>query len=137
MIFYPAENMTTEDEVMKLRKENRTLRIDNKRLILAHSAQKKKRDILEELLRERDEHIRLLEIQRDEIGKLIEELKRQRNMYRDMTFKKNKNLELQESKDKSYPSNINLKNRKHVGGQPGHVGHGRTSPDKGKVDTTQ
>ena len=25
MIFYPAENMSTEAEVMKLRKENRTL----------------------------------------------------------------------------------------------------------------
>ena len=60
--------MSTEAEVMKLRKENRTLRIDNKRLSLAHKAQKKKRDILEELLRERDEHIRLLEIQREEIG---------------------------------------------------------------------
>mgnify|MGYP001608064110 FL=1 len=129
--------MSTEAEVMKLRKENRTLRIDNKRLSLAHKAQKKKRDILEELLRERDEHIRLLEIQREEIGKLIEELKRQRNMYRDMTFKKNKNLKLQESKDQASSSNINLKNKKHVGGQMGHIGHGRTSPDKDKIDATQ
>ena len=129
--------MTTEDEVMKLRKENRTLRIDNKRLILAHKAQKKKRDVLEELLRERDEHIRLLEIQRDEIGKLIEELKRQRNMYRDMTFKKNKNIELQESKDKAFSSNTNLKNRKQVGGQMGHIGHGRASPRNQEINVTQ
>lgn len=135
MIFYPAENMTTEVEVMKLRKENRYLRVDNKRLILAHRAQKKKRDILEELLHERDEHIRLLEIQRDKIGKLIEELKRQRNMYRDMTFKKNKKIELQENKDKSSFSNTNLKNKKQVGGQLGHIGHGRANPNEDRVDS--
>lgn len=129
--------MSTEEEVMKLRKENRYLRIDNKRLILAHKAQKKKRDILEELLRERDEHIRLLEIQRDEIGKLIEELKRQRNMYRDMTFKKNKKIELQENKDEASFSNTNLKNKKQVGGQLGHKGHGRKQPDEDKVDSTK
>ena len=135
MIFYPAKNMSAEQEVMKLRKENKYLRIDNKRLILAHKAQKKKRDILEELLRERDEHIRLLEIQRDAVEKLIEELKRQRNMYRDMTFKKNKNLiNLKESKNKASSPNTN---KKHIGGQMGHTGHGRTRPDEKEIDSTK
>ena len=66
--------------------------------------------ILEELLRERDEHIRLLEIQQGRNRESVEELKT-RNMYRDMTFKKNKNLKLQESKDQASSSNINQKNK--------------------------
>lgn len=140
MIFHPAQHMTKEEEIMKLRKENRYLRIENQKLLLANKTQKEKRDKLEELLRERDEFIRQLEIERDEIGKLIEELKRQRNMYRDMTFKQNKEVELKENQERQNHSsfiNPSLESKKHVGGQLGHTGHGRKNPSEDKIDSVK
>lgn len=139
MIFFPAQNMTPKEEVMKLRKEVRYLRIENQRLALVNKTQKEKREKLEELLRERDEFIRQLEIERDQIGKLIEELKRQRNMYRDMTFKKNKEeIKLQENKEKSLLNqNQTLEDKKHIGGQLGHTGHGRKTPSEDRVDSVK
>jgi len=109
--------MTAAEELTKLRPELRFLRIRVQQLERVHLAQKKKADRLAELLRERDKLIAELEKQRDLLTEDIEEMKRQRDVYRGMVYKPNKEKIPQEKKQRST-----------VGGQRGHKGYGRMLP---------
>lgn len=111
--------ISTQIELLKLRKECRYLRIKVATLERAHLSQKQKSDKLEELLKERDKFIRELERERNALGKLIEELKRQREVYKGMVYKPNRREEKNSISDK-----------KSVGGQTGHKGTGRKLPEK-------
>jgi len=121
-MIYPAQYMTAEEEVLKLRKECRYLRQQTARFERAHFSQKKKSDRLEELLKERDKFIKELEREKEELGKLIDELKRQRDTYKGMVFKPNC-FSSQRAEKKSLQ-----KGKRSIGGQPGHKGYGRKLP---------
>lgn len=111
--------LSAQIELLKLRRECRFLR---KRIAIverAHLSQKQKSDKLEELLKERDKFIRELQREKDALGKLIEELKRQREVYKGMVYKPNR----KEKKD-------NISSKRSIGGQTGHKGIGRKLPEK-------
>lgn len=111
--------MSAQIELLKLRKECRYLRIKTAALERAHLSQKQKSDRLEELLKERDKFIKELERERDALVKLIEELKRQREVYKGMVYKPNRKEEKNRILDK-----------RPIGGQLGHKGKGRKLPEK-------
>lgn len=111
--------ISAQIELLKLRKECRYLRIKTATLERAHLAQKQKSDRLEELLKERDKFIRELEREKDALGKLIEELKRQREVYKGMVYKPNR----KEEKN-------SIPNKRLIGGQAGHKGIARKLPKK-------
>jgi len=116
-MFYPAQSMTAEEEVLKLRSECRYLRQKTACLERAHLSQKKKSDRLEELLRERDKFIKELEKEKEELGKLIDELKRQRDTYKGMVFKPNCSSSQREEKNQTKGL---TKENCSIGGQPDH-----------------
>ena len=126
-MFYPAQSMTAEEEVLKLRSECRYLRQKTACLERAHLSQKKKSDRLEELLRERDKFIKELEKEKEELGKLIDELKRQRDTYKGMVFKPNCSSSQREEKNQTKGL---TKENCSIGGQPDHKGYGRRLPSK-------
>jgi len=99
----------------------RYLRIRVAQLERVHLMQKKKTDKLEELLKDRDKLIAELEKQRDFLTEDIEEMKRQRDVYKGMVYKPNR----------TEPKKEKLK--RVIGGQPGHKGYGRSLPSQ--VDT--
>src|ERR1700719_4384644 len=82
--------MTAQEELGKLRPELRSLRIRVQQLERVHILQKSKADKLEDLLKERDRLIAELEKQRDFLTEDIEEMKRQRDVYRGMVYKPGK-----------------------------------------------
>lgn len=102
---------------MRLRRECRFLRQRVGILERAHCAQKQKADTLEDLLKERDRLIKELERQRDFLTEDIEEMKRQRDVYRGMVYKPAKTI-----KDPAVPE------KKTQGGQKGHVGISKPLP---------
>src|SRR5579862_358173 len=114
--------MTVQEELGKLRPELRYLRIRVAQLEKAHLVQKNKADELEELLRERDKLIAELEKQRDLLTEDIEEMKRQRDVYRGMVYKPGKS-------DKSHPDSSGKKKRT-MGAPKGHKGFGKKKPEK-------
>lgn len=114
--------MTAQEELNKLRPELRYLRIRVQQLERVHMAQKRKADKLEDLLRERDRLIGELEKQRDFLTEDIEEMKRQRDVYRGMVYKPGK---------RKKTDNDSAKRKKKVIGAPiGHTGYGRKKPEK-------
>jgi transposase len=116
--------MTAQEELAKLRPELRYLRVKVETIKRAHLAQKKKADQLEELLKVRDQIIKELEQENTSLGKLIEDLKSQRDTYRGMIYKENVSHDKPEiSKD---PSNT----KKSIGGQTGHIGASRKVPER-------
>ena len=109
-----AANMTVDEELAKLRAETRRMRQRVAVLEKAYCVQRQKADRLEELLRNRDRTIVELEKERDELTKLIEELKKQRDTYRGMVYKPMRKL-----------------TPKPAGGRlTGHIGYGRKLPTK-------
>jgi transposase len=113
--------MSVQEELGKLRPELRYLRIRVQQLEKAHLVQKNKADELEDLLRERDKLIAELEKQRDYLTEDIEEMKRQRDVYRGMVYKPGK-------KDKSHPDSSEKK-KKIMGAPKGHKGFGKKKPE--------
>lgn len=114
--------MSAQEELGKLRPELRYLRIRVQQLERVHMAQKKKADKLEELLKERDKLIGELEHQRDLLTEDIEEMKRQRDVYRGMVYKPGKQKNSGENSTKN-------KKKKALGAPLGHKGHGRKTPE--------
>lgn len=114
--------MTAQEELSKLRPELRYLRIRVQQLERVHMTQKSKADKLEELLRERDRLIGELEKQRDLLTEDIEEMKRQRDVYRGMVYKP--------GKKKKSDNDTSKKKKKVIGAPIGHTGYGKRKPDK-------
>jgi transposase len=113
--------MTAQEELGKLRPELRYLRIRVQQLERVHILQKSKADKLEDLLKERDRLIGELEHQRDLLTEDIEEMKRQRDVYRGMVYKPGK-------KKKSHSDSS--KKKKTIGAPKGHRGYGKKKPEK-------
>jgi transposase len=114
--------MSAQEELAKLRPELRYLRIRVQQLERVHLAQKKKADKLEELLKERDMLIGELEKQRDFLTEDIEEMKRQRDVYRGMVYKPGKKKESGDTGTQQ--------DKKRTGAPIGHKGYGRETPEK-------
>lgn len=114
--------MSAQEELGKLRPELRYLRIRVQQLEKVHLLQKSKADRLEELLRERDKLIVELEKQRDFLTEDIEEMKRQRDVYRGMVYKP--------GKKKKSSSDSSEKKKKTMGAPKGHKGYGKKKPEK-------
>lgn len=112
--------MSAQEELGKLRPELRYLRIRVQQLERVHVLQKNKADKLEELLKERDRLIAELEKQRDFLSEDIEEMKRQRDVYRGMVYKPGK---------KKSSSDSSEKKKKTMGAPKGHKGYGKKKPE--------
>jgi len=110
--------LSAQEEMWKLRKEVRLLRIKTGQQEYLLSKKKKQIDELNDLLKERDALVGKLESQRDELNRMIEELKRQKDVYRGMVYKPN-------VKEKTSATTHGEKKRD-PGGQKGHSGHART-----------
>src|SRR3989344_1645741 len=107
-----AANMTRDEELLRLRNEATSLRKRVATLERVYCAQKSRADRLEELLREEDQLIKDYEKQLGLMRDDLEELKRQRELYKGMIYK---------PKVKKTP--------KPSGGRlTGHVGYGRKLP---------
>lgn len=114
--------LTAQEELQKLRPELRYLRIRVQQLERVHSLQKGKADKLEEVLRERDKLISELEHQRDLLTEDIEEMKRQRDVYRGMVYKP--------GKKKEEDNAIHKRKGKKLGAPIGHKGYGKKKPNE-------
>lgn len=112
--------MSAQEEVIRLRKEARVLRIHNGQLTY-HCCQHKTtiEKLREELIR-KEKQIKELEGEQKKQDKLIDKLKHQRDTYKGMVFK---------PKRKTAPENTDPGNGKRLrGGQSGHKGYGRKLP---------
>lgn len=114
--------LSAQEELEKLRPELRYLRIRVQQLERVHMAQKQKADKLKELLQERDKLISELEHQRDLLTEDIEEMKRQRDVYRSMVYKPGRH----KTKPDTSPA---PHKRKTLGAPKGHTGYGRKNPE--------
>lgn len=114
--------MTVQEELGRLRPELRYLRIRVQQLERVHVLQKNKADKLSELLKERDELIVELEKQRDFLTEDIEEMKRQRDVYRGMVYKP--------GKKKKSDTATSKKEKKTLGAPKGHKGYGKKKPEE-------
>lgn len=108
--------MTAHEEMFRLRKEARGLRIKNGQLEYRCTQYKKHIEECNDLIRRQDNLLKRMEKDRKEQQKIIDELKRQRDTYRGMVYKSNV---LEQTPETGIPS------QKHRGGQPGHIGHAR------------
>ena len=110
--------------------EKRLLRIRVSRLEPALETQRKKRKEAEDKAREQERELEKKQKRIEELEKENDELRRQRDEYRDMVFKKNKKSEESEEEGAGAGVNQSLKpgQKRKRGGQPGHVGKGRTTP---------
>lgn len=113
--------LSAQEELFRLRKEVRGLRIRTGQQEYRLTKKQEQIEKLKDLLNQRDALIHELELQRDELTKLIEELKRQRDTYRGMVYKPSVSEQQPE-----YGENVK---KKHRGGQPGHPGHARLTSD--------
>lgn len=72
----------------------------------------------------------------EELEKKIRDLEKQRDRYRDMVFKPNRNSdsdkekEIEENEDLEVKSSKPRLSKKNRGGQPGHKGYGRRNPQR-------
>src|SRR3990167_9369346 len=110
------EYRSTDDEKRYLR-----IALDQvRRAVITHKQKRKNaEDELSELKKEYQKQEELIE----QLRKEKEEIKRQRDMYKNMVFKKN--IPIESSPESPLLTNIFQKKR---GGQKGHVGHGRSKP---------
>lgn len=112
--------LSAQEEVYRLRKEARKLRIHNGQLEYRCCQHKKTIEKLREELRKYEKQIKDLEKDHEKQNKLIDELKHQRDTYKGMVFKaKHRNISAEKSSIKRLR-----------GGQKGHLGHGRKLPPK-------
>jgi len=108
--------------------EKRLLRIKVSRLEPALKTQRQKRKEAEDRVREKERELEKKQKRIEELEKENDELRRQRDGYRDMVFKKSKKSEeFKEEGSEVNESSMAEKKRKR-GGQPGHIGKGRTIP---------
>lgn len=105
--------------------EKRKLQIHVHTLQRSLAAQRKKREEAEDQLHELEKENKKQYQHIVELEKELEEIKRQRNMYKDMLFKKNVNHTTEEVSDTELLLQTPAKKR---GGQYGHKGHGRLLP---------
>lgn len=112
--------LSAREELFRLRKEVRGLRIRTGQQEYWLTKNQEQIDKLKDLLRERDHLIHELELQRDELTKLIDELKRQRDVYRGMVYKPSVPHQKPE---------LGIPSGRHRGAQPGHTGHARGVPN--------
>ncbi len=103
--------------------EKRYLRIaldQVRRAVITHKQKRKNaEDELSELRKEYQKQEELIE----QLRKEKEEIKRQRDMYKNMLFKKN--IPIESSPESPLLTHISQKKK---GGQNGHIGHGRSKP---------
>jgi transposase len=110
---YRAEAILMRKQVLQLKQTQKQVKI-----------QKEELKKLKELIKQKDLLIRDLEEGHQELGELIEKYKTQRDMYREMIFKKN-GVSKDEEEEKS-----SKKLRR--GAQEGHKGYGRKKPEPDK-----
>lgn len=113
--------LSAQEELVRLRSEVRRLRIRTGQQEYRLTKKQEQIEKLKDILMERDALIHELELQRDELTKLIDELKRQRDTYRGMVYKP--------SVSEPQPEKGENGKKKHRGGQPSHPGHARIAPD--------
>ena len=117
MHFYHVYKSTDE--------EKRRLRIELDRVRRALTTQKIRRDEADKTIREWERKYQELEKVNDKLREENEEIKRQRDTYKKMLFKKNIAEKITDTL--SNDSLLNeLTPQKNRGGQVGHTGHGRT-----------
>ena len=105
--------------------EKRKLQIHVHTLQRSLAAQRKKREEAEDQLHELEKENKKQYQHIVELEKELEKIKRQRDMYKDMLFKKNVNHTTEEVSDTELLLQTPTKKR---GGQYGHKGHGRLLP---------
>lgn len=113
--------LSAQEELFRLRKEARGLRIRTGQQEYLLTKKQEQINKLNDILKQRDQLIHELELQRDELTKLIDELKRQRDIYRGMVYKP--------SVSEKQPEKGENGKKNHRGGQPGHPGHARYAAD--------
>jgi transposase len=117
--------------------EKRRLRCHLGRLQNSVQSHKSARQRLEEQnLSLKIENKTLLE-QVHHLEEQLEEMKRQRDVYKNMIFKPNKKTDEENEKDSEFELNLpeQLKRKKKRGARKGHSGHGRKNPER--IDETK
>lgn len=112
--------LSAQEELFRLRKEARGLRIKNGQLEYRCNQYKKHIEECNDLIRRQDDLLKRMEKDRREQQKLIDELTHQRDTYRGMVYKSNVP---QQKPETGVPF------KKHRGAQPGHIGHVRIAAD--------
>lgn len=112
--------LSAQEELFRLRKEARGLRIRNGQLEYRCNQYKKHIEECNDLIRRQEDLLRRMEKDRKEQQKTIDELTRQRDTYRGMVYKSNVPQQKPE---------IGVPAKKHRGGQLGHIGHARCRAD--------
>lgn len=113
--------LSAQEELFRLRKEARGLRIKNGQLEYRCNKFKKHIEECNDLIRRQDDLLKRMNRERQQQQKLIDELKRQRDAYRGMVYKP--------SVSEKQPEPHGDVKKKSRGGQSGHPGHARNAPN--------
>lgn len=115
--------MSTDEELIRLRSEAKTLRIRNASLERSNHSLKSQIKELELLVHEKDIRIKELENQIKDLNNRFTELKNQLDKFKGMIFKANIKLSQPNQQDEDQL-------KKSVGGQAGHPGSSRQVPER-------